>query len=283
MRAVKTLEAAGWLGVARSNGRHANSFTLLMPGDQSISPDADIRQLADFRSDNTADWPVSYPDRAERIEAVSCHAHNRETVSGDILHADNGIIQKRPLNGITPKPERSQNRTATVAEPCDPKREEKYSPLNPPTRTGTDLNAAFEELWQIWANGTDKGKARSAFHRAVTGLNVTPETIISAARERRLRRLTGQVAETEPLARWLRKEGWAGEPASAPSRDPKSAYAAKASVFVEEGSAAWNAWKDSRKRQGLSLVARSFPSKPGRFGWYFESEWPVGSREVHHG
>lgn len=283
MRAVKTLEEAGWLGVARTSGRHANSFTLLMPGDQSISTGSETRQLADFHADKAADLRVSCPDHADKVAAFSCRTRNQETVSAPIQHAANGIIQKQPLNGIIPNHERSQNRPATVAKPCDPKREEQDSPLKPPTQTGTDLNAAFEELWQIWANGTDKGKARSAFHRAVTGLNVAPETIISAARERRLKRLTGHGAEAEPLARWLRREGWSIETKPASTGSPLTDQARHPTVFVEEGTEAWKAWRSYRQHLGKGTPSTTFASQGGRRGWHFETEFPPSFRSVHHG
>jgi hypothetical protein len=264
IRAVKSLEAAGWLNVTRTKGRKSNTFTLLMPASVAVpeplittSSEADLRPL----------------EGAQQSQAGATVARPEQSQAGATVGAC-----ERPQAGATvAKQEQSQMASSTVAELCGPKNNKNISPLTPQAQTGTDTDAAFEELWEIWGNVLDKGKARSAFHRAVNGLRVDPSTIIEAARERRLRRLAGHVAEAEPLARWLRGEGWSVETRQAAAREPKAAEGKRADVFVEEGTAQWRAWKDLRKRQGRVLVARSFPSKPGRRGWLFESEWPPGS------
>lgn len=259
IRAVKWLEAAGWLGVTRTKGRKSNTFTLLLPASVAIPEPLQIP---------TSSNDVRPLEVVEQSQAVATVAPSERSQAGAT------VAEK----------EQSQIAPPTVAELCDPKKYKNIYPLNPPTQPGNDIDAAFEELWEIWANNTDKGKARSAFHRAVTGLRVPPETIIAAARERRLKRLAGQVAEAVPLARWLRGEGWSAETKPASSREQKASEAKRADIFVEEGTAAWKAWKEHRKREGKGVQsAFAFQSERGRRGWYFETEWPVGSREVQYG
>lgn len=241
IRAVKSLEAAGWLSVTRTKGRKSNTFTLLMPASVAVpeplittSSEADLRPLE--------------------------------------------VVEQSQAGATVAKQEQSQMAPSTVKELCGPKNNKNISPLTPQAQTCTDTDAAFEELWEIWGNVLDKGKARSAFHRAVNGLRVVPSTIIEAARERRLRRLAGHVAEAVPLARWLRDEGWSVDAKQAAARELKAAEAHPVKVFVEEGTPAWKAWKEHRRRQGLGVQsAIAFPSKRGRRGWLFESEWPPGS------
>ncbi|MCM5552408.1 helix-turn-helix domain-containing protein [Pleomorphomonas sp. NRK KF1] len=264
IRAVKWLEGAGWLGVTRTKGRKSNTFTLLLPASVAIPEPLQIPTICnDVR-------PLEVVEQSQADATVARFEQSQAPATV--------APSERPQAGATvAEKEQSQIAPSTVAELCDPKKHKNIYPLNPPTQPGNDIDAAFEELWEIWANNTDKGKARSAFHRAVTGLRVLPETIIAAARERRLKRITGHVGEAMPLARWLREEGWSAETKPASSSGLKASEAKQARIFVEEGTAAWKAWKEHRKRKGLSLVARSFPSKPGRFGWYFETEWPPGS------
>ena len=254
MRAVKGLEAAGWLGVMRTKGRRSNTFMLLMPASLAI-PEAPA-----LMTGNDAVRPL----------AVSQQSQAGATVA---------LSEQSQAGATVAKMEQSQIAAPTVAQLCNPKNSKNISPLNPPTQPGSDIDAAFEVLWTIWSNDADKGKARSAFHRATSasGLGVSPEAIIAAARERRLRRLTANASEAVPLARWLRGEGWSGEAKPASAHERKPAQAAKPQVFVEEGSPAWTAWRTYRQRQGKSTPSSTFASQSGRRGWHFESEWPPGS------
>lgn len=265
IRAVKRLEVAGWLGVTRTMGRKSNTFTMLMPASVAVpEPLIATPNEADLRS----------LEVVEQSQAGATVARLEQSQAGATVGAC-----ERPQAGATvAKQEQSQMAPSTVAELCGPKNNKNISLLTPQAQTCTDTDAAFEELWEIWGNVLDKGKARSAFHRAVNGLHVDPSTIIGAARDRRIgRRLSGDVPEAVPLARWLRGEGWSAETKPASSRETKASQVKRADIFIEEGTPQWKAWREDYKRNGKGLIARSFPSKPGRFGWHFESEWPPGS------
>jgi hypothetical protein len=275
MRAVKTLEAADWIAVVRTKGRHSNNFVLKMPASAAVSVD-----LTTELPLQTAEAPAVMVAETNRDKALSPFAPAQPCQSSVTVP----VSQPCHSSVTDAEEQQCQIEPPTVTELCHPNNKNKYIPLKPPTQTGTDIDAAFEELWEIWANNTDKGKARSAFYRAVTGLRVDPSTIIEAARDRRIgRRLSGDVPEAVPLARWLRGEGWSAETKPASSREPKASKVKRAEIFIEEGTPQWKAWREDYKRNGNGLTARSFPSKPGRFGWYFETEWPVGSREVQYG
>lgn len=288
MRAVKALEDAGWVAVVRTKGRHSNSFVLKMPA--SVAVDVDLGSgftpQSEVAASPTATAPAANGDKALSLFVPAEPCPSSVTVaSGEPCQSSVTVEGAEPCHSSVTDADGQQCQIgpATVTELCHPNNKNKYTPLTPLAQSGTDIDAAFEELWEIWGNDADKGKARSSFHRAVTGLRVDPSTIIEAARERRLRRLTGHVVEAEPLARWLRGEGWSAETKPATSRKPRPAQGARPEVFVEEGSAPWKAWKEFRRRQGKGTPATSFASQGGRRGWHFPTEFPAGSHEVHHG
>lgn len=262
IRAVKTLEAAGWLGVIRSKGRKSNSFTLLMPPSMAVDVgtcqaiDAELSQSMAPAEQSQAGATVATPEQSQAAATVA-------------------PVERPQAAAAVAEMKQSHIEAQTVAEPCHPKKIEENTPLTPQASSGTV--AAFEKLWEVWENDTDKGRARAAFHRATSpsGLNVPAETIIEAARSRRIRRFTSNVPEAVPLARWLRDEGWAVAAKRSTSGERQAVQPARPLVFVEEGTPAWRAWQDAKRREGKRFTARSFPSQPGRLGWYFDSEWPV--------
>lgn len=272
IRAVKWLEAAGWLGVTRTKGRKSNTFTLLLPASAAIPEPLQIPTICnDVR-------PLEVVEQSQAGATVARFEQSQApaTVAPSERSQAGATVAEKEQPQITPP---------TVAELCGPKKYKNISPLNPPTQPGNDVDADFEELWEIWANNTDKGKARQAFHRAVTGLHVDPSTIIEAARDRRIgRRLSGDVPEAVPLTRWLRGEGWSAETKPASSREPRPTETKRPEIFVEEGTAAWMAWKEHRKRKGMGVQsAFALQSQGGRRGWLFETEWPPVANEVQYG
>lgn len=278
MRAVKVLEAAGWIAVVRTKGRHSNNFVLKMPASAAVSVDLATELPLQTAA---AEAPAVMVAETNRDKALSPFTPAQPCQSSVTVP----VSQPCHSSVTDAEEQQCQIEPPTVTELCHPNNKNKYIPLKPPTQTGTDLDAAFEELWEIWANNTDKGKARSAYHRAVTGLRVDPATIIEAARDRRVsRRLAGDVEETVPLARWLRGEGWSAETKPASSRGPKPAETKRPEIFVEEGTAAWMAWKEHRKRNGMGVQsAFALQSQGGRRGWLFETEWPPVAHEVQYG
>jgi len=265
MRAVKTLEAGGWVRIARSKGRKSNAFTLTLPATLTAkvetvdaafatvpdAPDATVDTLAPVSNGGTAMQPLALPQQSQADATVA-------------------------------RMKQSQIEAATVAELCDPKRIEKIPPYNPPIAQPAKVNDAFETLCEIWSDDIgDRGRARTAFTRAVSVLNVDPDKIVAAARERRIQRLSSHGAAAEPLATWLRREGWAVPPKLAMAR--QSTGQTMSQVFVEEGSDAWRAWVAHRRHEGKTVPATAFSSKQGRRGWLFPSEYPPKVREAAYG
>lgn len=185
IRAVKTLEAKGWLGVARTGGRRANNFTLLMPASLAVPICEEIRQLADYCVGKPATLPESRSDKVDQrrefaalpddqsgqmAEFFSIPDGQHDTSDrpkeplGDQL---NGSIQKQPLNGSNTDLERLQIAPATVAEPCTPKKKKNIPPYTPRIATygggiksstphspsllfvehGTEAGWAWERYW----------------------------------------------------------------------------------------------------------------------------------------
>jgi hypothetical protein len=278
MRAVKALEAAGWIAVVRTKGRHSNNFVLKMPASAAVGVDLATELPLQTEAAEARAVMVAETNRDKALSPFTPAQPCQSSVTVPVSQPCHSSVTDA-------KEQQCQIEPSTVTELCHPNNKNKYIPLKPPTQTGNDIDSTFEELWEIWANNTDKGKARQAFHRAVTGLRVDPSTIIEAARDRRIgRRLSGDVPEAVPLARWLRGEGWSAETKPASSGELKASEAKRPDVFVEEGTAAWKAWKEHRRRQGKGVQsAIAFPSERGRRGWHFETEWPTTSREVQHG
>ncbi|WP_237152396.1 helix-turn-helix domain-containing protein [Oryzibacter oryziterrae] len=260
MRAVQALEASGWLGVARTKGRRSNTFTLLMPSDQQIEPDqsgqlTDLLALGSTAIEDYAAKPA--PPNSDKAMSL--------------------LPPGEPCQSFVTVVDGQQCQTAhpTVTELCHPKIIENIPPYNPPIAQPSKVNDAFELLCEIWSDDIgDRGRARTAFHRAVTALTVDPDKIIEAARERRLMRFTGRALPPEALAQWLRREGWSALP-SLGSRKHERPSAALSRVFVEEGSEAWRAWVRYRQANGQSKPpATTFAGERGRRGWHFPSEMP---------
>lgn len=260
MRAVKRLEAAGWLGIARTKGRKANSFTLLMPSNLAVTPAiGDVEQ------------------------AVSTVAPREDaTVNGRKYTQPLPNNEQSHMAATDANRQQSQIDGSTVAKLCHPEQIEQNPPYSPPVaqQEPTSVDPQFEELWKQWGDGDGKGKARSAFHRAVNALGVSAETILEAAEKQFAERFWDRKTKTKPsLSRWLRDEGWANKPKSAPAEKPSTRR-----VFVEEGTPAWNEWVAYRQRQGKKIPSETMQLEGRRRGWHFPSEYPpVETPGMAHG
>lgn len=136
-----------------------------------------------------------------------------------------------------------------------------------------DAREAFEKFWDAAApKQTHRSDAVKAFH-AILAEGVDARVLIDAITGQRLKE-KARATEWQflaPPAKFLADRRWEAK--------PKASAAPKDRVFVEKGSAEWDAWAAWRKAEGKPMHPGHDTRNHGlgggyRTGWWFETALP---------
>jgi hypothetical protein len=176
-RKIELLEAAGWIEVKGTRGRHANQYALLNSATQ-MAPLNSAKAMA----------PLNTPNGAK---------------------SDTSTVPNRASNGANMVAHRTTKRTAKRTT----KKERGDSPPTPShdTKHANSSDEAFERFWAVYPKQVAKTVAAKAFTTA-TQNGTNPENIIEGAKRYAAERDGQDEKYTAYPAKWLSEERWNDQP-----------------------------------------------------------------------
>jgi hypothetical protein len=284
---LRRLEAMGYLARVRrmkANGSHDTSLIILLVDDEARAKAAQLHwtKPAEGGADDGEDAAGAPDDQPQDVEGWGeNHPHPGSTGVGgngppgwgenDPTHIDEP--EKGTLNPPTP---------SRVREPAEPSAEPRLGmvPSVEPARAlpdGYDPDVAganaFLETWRSTVRAS-VADVPEEIRRIWRKLSVDERRKASAEFEAWRRQMDREKRPFGSATKYLRDKAWE---AMDHVRAGRREGTAVPSFFVHEGSDAWRAWVEHRRRAEDRATGYPTTTKDGRRGWYFPSPFPPRS------
>jgi hypothetical protein len=187
-RKIELLEAAGWIEIKGTRGRHANQYTLLNPATvvQGLDAANSATQMAPLNSAKVM-APLNAPNGAK---------------------TDTSTVPNRASNSANMVAHRTEKRTEKRTEV---EKDSPPSPSHDEEQANIEERVAFERFWKVYPRHVAKKAASIAFTAALKN-GTSPENIIEGAKRYAAERDGQDERYTVYSARWLREERWNDQP-----------------------------------------------------------------------
>jgi helix-turn-helix protein len=185
-RMLHELEREGWLGIDRSQGRHANSFELRTP---TLSTGEGVQPCQQLEGFNNINLVNSWKGNPVKSSTPTLSTGDRQKSES-----------------------RTANRKAKDIDSLQLDLDEDSGRRH--RQTPDDIESKFEEWWKQYPRRVSKGAALKIYRRIITKGEATPAELLAGAMRYAAERSGQDPKYTKHPATWLHGQCWQDEPAA---------------------------------------------------------------------